>query len=46
MKNFGILLTVVGIVTMAITGYSYVNQEKVVDLGSILITKKEIHPME
>jgi hypothetical protein len=43
MKNFAIVLIVIGIVMMVITGFSYVTQETIIDAGPLQVTadKKE-----
>ena len=46
MKNFGILLGIVGIIMMMITGFNYVTQKRVVDIGNIKINKDENHSVE
>ena len=46
MKNFGILLGIVGIIMMMITGFNYVTQKRVVDIGNIKINKDENHSLE
>ena len=38
MKNFGIILIVIGIIMMVITGFSYVTQETIIDAGPLEIT--------
>jgi len=46
MKNAGIILIIIGIVMIMITGFNYVTEKKVVDVGSIQINKKENHPVQ
>ncbi|HET6225957.1 MAG TPA: hypothetical protein VFF27_06740 [Bacteroidia bacterium] len=46
MKNFGIVLIVIGAVMMLITGFNVVTKKKVVDLGPIEINKEEKHPVQ
>ena len=46
MKTFGILLGIVGIIMMMITGFNYVTQKRVVDIGKIKINKDENHSVE
>jgi hypothetical protein len=46
MKTLGIILIVVGALMMAITGFNYVTEEKVVDLGPLEINKEENHPVQ
>ena len=46
MKNFGILLAIVGIIMLVIPGFNYVTQKKVVDIGNIKINKDENHSVE
>lgn len=46
MKNFGILLILVGIVMMLITGFNFVTKKKVVDIGPLEINKEENHPVQ
>ena len=45
-KTLGIALMIIGVVMIAYTGFNYVTTEKVVDLGSIQIEKKENHPIQ
>ena len=45
-KTLGIALMIIGVVMIAYTGFNYVTTEKVVDLGSIQIEKKENHPVQ
>ncbi|HTF04949.1 MAG TPA: hypothetical protein VK826_13070 [Bacteroidia bacterium] len=45
MKPLGIVLIVAGIVMMIITGINVVTEEKVVDLGSVEITKEKDNPI-
>lgn len=35
MKNFGIILTVLGIIMLIWTGFSYTKKEKVIDIGPL-----------
>jgi hypothetical protein len=46
MKNFGIVLIVIGIVMMLITGFNYVTKEKVVDIGPLEVNKESSHPVQ
>jgi hypothetical protein len=46
MKTLGIILIVVGALMMAITGFNYVTEEKVVDLGPLEINKERNHPVQ
>jgi hypothetical protein len=43
MKVIGIVLLVIGILSLAYQGFSYTTQKKVVDLGPIQATKEEHH---
>ena len=43
MKAAGILLLIVGLLMTLNTGFTYVTQEKVVDLGKLEITKNNEH---
>jgi uncharacterized membrane protein YdcZ (DUF606 family) len=45
-KTIGIAFIVIGIVMIAYNGFNYVTTKKVVDLGSIQIEKKEVHPIQ
>lgn len=45
-KTLGIALMIIGVLMIAYTGFNYVTTEKVVDLGSIQIEKKENHPIQ
>lgn len=44
-RNIGIVLVVIGIIMMIYTGFTYVTEKKVVDIGSIEINKEEKHPV-
>jgi hypothetical protein len=46
MKALGIILIVVGALMMAITGFSYVTEEKVVDIGPLEVNKEKEHPVQ
>jgi uncharacterized membrane protein HdeD (DUF308 family) len=43
MKAIGIVLLVIGILSLAYQGFTYTTQKKVVDLGPIQATKEEHH---
>jgi hypothetical protein len=43
MKNFGILLIILGVIALVYTGFSFTTKEKVVDLGPIDIQKEKQH---
>lgn len=43
MKNAGIIIFIIGLVMTIYTGFTYVTKEKVVDLGSVEITKDNEH---
>lgn len=45
MKNFGIILLVVGIIMTVFTGFTVITRKEVVDLGSVEINKKEKTPI-
>jgi uncharacterized membrane protein YidH (DUF202 family) len=44
-KTIGIVLLIIGILMMVYTGFNYVTEEKVVDLGKVEINKQETHPV-
>lgn len=46
MKILGIILIVVGALMMAITGFNYVTEEKVIDLGPLEVNKEKNHPVQ
>jgi len=46
MKNIGIVLIVIGIVMMAITGFTFVTREKVVDAGPVHISRNKDNPVQ
>lgn len=46
MKKVGMLLIAIGILMMAITGFSYVTREKVVDIGELEIKADRDHRIE
>ena len=43
MKTIGLVILIVGLLMTLYTGYYYVTKEKVVDLGSVEITKDQPH---
>ena len=43
MKNAGIVLAVIGLIMMLYTGYNYVTEKPVVDIGKLKINKEEKH---
>ena len=43
MKTIGIVLIGLGIIMMIYTGFNYVTREKVVDIGSVQITRDKEH---
>ncbi|MCX6175565.1 MAG: hypothetical protein NTZ27_12500 [Ignavibacteriales bacterium] len=42
-KTIGLIILVIGLLMTLYTGFNYVTREKVVDIGSIQITKDEDH---
>jgi len=42
-KTIGLIILVIGLLMTLYTGFNYVTREKVVDLGSIEITKDKDH---
>ena len=42
-KTIGLVILVIGLIMTLYTGFNYVTREKVVDLGSIEITKDKDH---
>jgi len=45
MRNTGIALLVIGLVVTLFTGFSFFTKEKVVDIGSLEITRDKKHNM-
>lgn len=45
MKKIGLIILAIGILITAVTGFSYVTREKVVDLGSVEISANKRHNM-
>jgi len=45
MKNFGIVLLVVGLIMTIFTGFNVITKKKVVDLGAVEINKEEKTPI-
>jgi hypothetical protein len=43
MKAVGIMLLIIGVLSMAYQGFTYTTQKKVVDIGPIQATKQEHH---
>jgi uncharacterized membrane protein YdcZ (DUF606 family) len=44
-KFLGIALVIIGIIMMVYTGFNFVTEETVVDIGNLQIDKKENHPV-
>lgn len=42
-RSLGLIIILVGLLMLAYTGFSYFTTEKVVDIGSIQITKEKKH---
>lgn len=42
-KTIGLIIAIIGLVMTLYTGFNYVTREKVVDIGSIQITKDNDH---
>lgn len=45
MRNLGIVLIFIGMAMIAYTGFNFVTTEKVIDLGSVEITKEKNNPV-
>ncbi len=45
MKNLGIVLIALGLLMMIYTGFNYVSEKRVVDIGPLKIDKAENHPV-
>jgi hypothetical protein len=45
MKNLGITLLIVGLIMTVFTGFNLVTQKKVLDLGTVEVTRKETTPI-
>lgn len=45
-KTLGIALMAIGVIMMIYTGFNYVTTKKVIDLGSIEISKEKNHPVQ
>lgn len=43
MKNTGIVLIIIGILMMIYTGFNYVTEKRVVDLGPLKVDKEQNH---
>ena len=46
MKNLAMVLIALGIIMMIYTGFNFVTEKKVVDLGPIQVNQKENHPVQ
>ena len=46
MKNFGIVLIVIGMIMMVWTGFNYVTRERVVDVGPVHVNANKDHPVQ
>ena len=45
-RSIGIAIIVIGAIMVFYTGFNYVTEEKVVDIGPIEINKEENHPVQ
>lgn len=45
MRNFGVVVIVLGILMTTLTGFNIITKKKVVDLGSVEINKTEKTPV-
>ena len=45
MKTIAIVILALGILMTVITGFSFVTEKKVVDIGPVEVTKEEKHPI-
>jgi len=45
-KSIGISVIIIGVLMVFYTGFNYVTEKKVVDIGPIEINKKENHPVQ
>lgn len=45
MKNFGIILLVLGIIMTVFTGFNVITRKEVIDIGDVEISKKEKTPI-
>jgi hypothetical protein len=45
MRNFGVVVIVLGILMTTLTGFNIITKKKVVDIGSVEITKDEKTPV-
>jgi uncharacterized membrane protein len=45
MRTAGIVLIVIGALMMVYTGFNYVTEKKVIDVGPLEVNKQEEHPV-
>lgn len=45
MRNFGVVVIVLGILMTTLTGFNIITKKKVVDIGSVEVTKEEKTPI-
>lgn len=45
-KTTGIVLTIIGLLMIIYTGFTYVTTEKVVEVGPVKISKEKNHPVQ
>lgn len=45
MKNVGIVLVIIGLIMTLYTGFNYVTEKRVVDIGPLKVNKEENHPV-
>ena len=45
-RTTGLVLTIIGILMIAYTGFNYITTKRVVDLGPLKINKEENHPVQ
>ncbi|MHB8336086.1 MAG: hypothetical protein ACYDEE_01555 [Ignavibacteriaceae bacterium] len=42
-KTIGLIIIIIGLIMTLYTGFNYVTREKVIDIGSVQITKEKDH---
>ena len=45
-KKLGVVFIILGIITIAYTGFNFVTAKKIVDLGPVEISQEENHPVK
>ncbi|OFY85773.1 MAG: hypothetical protein A3F72_21605 [Bacteroidetes bacterium RIFCSPLOWO2_12_FULL_35_15] len=45
-RSLGVLIIIIGIMMMIYSGFNYISNEKVIDLGSVKVIREINHPVQ